>query len=137
MSFTADWASEEDNVEPQSVEQVKGWVDYLNLVIAFLSGTAGVGIIWNLLLVQAIEAFDHAPFLAWACKPGTKEIGKPQAIVLALVGAIVLTMVFCGFTREVAVLALVGCPVSIGFSAFLDWKGWNLDRMFGQVEAPK
>ena len=124
-------------MEPQSVEQVKGWVDYANVVVAFLSGVAGVGIIMNLILVQAIEAFDHAPFLSWACKPGTQEIGKPQAIVLAVVFAIPLTMLFCGFTREVAVLGLVGCPIGIGFSAFLDWKGWNLDRMFGQVEAPK
>ena len=57
--------------------------------------------------------------------------------MIAVVLAVLLTMAFCGFTREIAILGLVGCPISIGFSAFLDWKGWNLDRMFGQTDAPK
>lgn len=121
---------------PQSAEQLKGWVDYLNVAIQFLSGPAGVGIITNLVWVQVIEAWDHV-LPEKMLKPGTRDVNKAMAITLAIPFAILTTMLFCGFTREIAILGMVGTPMGVGVSAFLDWKGWNLDRMFGQVEAPK
>src|SRR5690348_13134528 len=69
---------------PQTAQDVKGWVQTALEVIALLNTPAGIGLCVNLVLVQAIEAWDHI-LPAWMLRPGTKDVNKAMAVTLALV----------------------------------------------------
>lgn len=117
-------------METQSAEQVTGWVASLLKVVEMLSTPPGVGLIVNLTMVQVLEAWDHL-LPEKMHRPGTSDISKPMAITLSVPISIVLTMAFCGFNRNSAVLGLIGGIGGIIVSALLDKIGFNLDRLAG------
>lgn len=119
---------------PQTGSEVKGWVQTALEVIALLNTPAGIGLVVNLIMVQAIEAWDHV-LPAWVLRPGTKDVNKAMAVTISVVPSMLCVMALTGFTREHAVYGMLGCIAGVIVSGLLDKIGWNLDRLFGQEEA--
>jgi len=123
---------------PQNATEVKGWVQHALDVMMMLASPPGIGLIVNLTVVQALEAWDHL-LPAKMLRPGSQDIGKAMAVTLS----IVLSMPICAGIMFMANMDVRGVNFLYGIiggiggvivSAILDKIGFNLDRLFGQDE---
>ena len=94
------------------------------------------GCIVNVVMTQAIEAWDHI-LPRWMLRKGTEEISKAAAITLACGIQLILFPAFCWMAHwdvrgEMFVQGQIGSALAIAIGALLDWKGWTLERVFGQ-----
>ena len=129
-------------MEPQSAEQVTGWVATVIKILEMLATPPSVGLLVNLTLIQVIEAWDHILPESWMV-PGTKNIKQAMAITLSIG---LSTFLFSPLIMWLAHMEVRGVNFLYGFiggiggvivSALLDKLGFNMDRLFGQADAPK
>ena len=127
-------------MEPQSAEQVTGWVAQVLSVMGMLATPPGVGLIVNLLIVQSIEAWDHL-LPVKMLRPGTKDVNRAMAITLSIglsipVCAAVMWMAHMDVRGVNFLYGIIGGLGGVIVSALLDKMGLNLDRLFGQDDPP-